>query len=394
LAMGPDPELRDARVERMTLNVLERALSHRRPQRTLPAVTGTGPVRSLPEGQWARSVEAFAGQAGAPGVQDGPAAEARFKAPTGLAVTPAGEVVVADTGNHRIRLIQADAARTVITLGGNGQPGFRDGPGEQAMFRHPTSVAVGPAGDIYVADSDNHVIRRIQRGANGWTVSTVAGRSTQGGFADGTGSQAKFFRPLALATDAAGNLYIVDEMNNRIRMLRAGTQEVVTLAGSGAAGRQDSATGHQASFFYPTALASGADVLYVLDAGSQLVRRISLTPPYAVETIAGRQRGGVFGFADGAGSDARFRAQLGMTVAADGSVVVADSGNFRIRKLLPGAQAHSWRVVTLAGSGLAGARLGPGDVAELAAPTGLATGADGRIYVSDSYNHAIRVILP
>ncbi|HEX5745620.1 MAG TPA: N,N-dimethylformamidase beta subunit family domain-containing protein [Archangium sp.] len=394
LAMSPDPELRDARVERMTLNVLERALAHRRPPRTLPAVTGPGPVSYPPAGQWARSVEAFAGQAGAPGFQDGPAAQARFQAPTGLAVTPAGEVVVADTGNHRIRLIQADAAHTVITLAGNGQPGFRDGPGEQAMFRSPTSVAVGPAGEIYVADSDNHVIRQLQRGATGWTVSTVAGRASQGGFADGAGSQAKFFRPLALATDAAGNLYIVDEMNNRLRMLRAGTQEVVTLAGSGGAGRQDSALGKEASFFYPTALAAGEDVLYMLDAASQLVRRISLKPPYAVDTLAGRQRGGVFGFADGAGSDARFRAQLGMTVAADGGVVVADSGNFRIRKLLPGAQANSWRVVTLAGSGLAGTRLGPGDVAELAAPTGLATGAGGRIYVSDSYNHAIRVILP
>jgi hypothetical protein len=209
-------------VARITLNVLDKAVAHRvRPPLREP-VTAAGPVQSPPEGQWVQRVEAFAGQAGTSGFRDGPAAEALFKAPTGPAVTPAGEVVVADTGNNRIRLIQPGPTPSVITLGGNGNLGHRDGAGAQAMFRYPTAVAVGLAGELYVADSENHVIRVLEKdAAGGWTVRTVAGIVARSGFADGVPAKARFNRPMSLAVDSAGNLYIADQVGNRIRMLRA-----------------------------------------------------------------------------------------------------------------------------------------------------------------------------
>lgn len=388
-----DPQLRDPRLERMTLNVLERALAHRRPARQLPEATGPVPTMPAPEGQWAQRVDAFAGR-GEPGFGDGAGTEARFQSPSGLAVTPAGQVVVADTLNNRIRLIQADPARTVLTLAGNGQLGYRDGDGSQAMFRNPTGAAVGPAGEIYVADSGNHAIRRLDRRPDGgWQVSTLAGAGFTAGFADGPAPNARFTRPMALAVDGAGNVYVADQDNHRIRMYRAATRDVITLAGNGAYGTADATQGPLAQFAMPSALALGkGGELYVLDAGSQRLRRISAGPARSVVTIAGLGSDEPLGFMDGTGSVSRFRAQLGMAMGPAGEVLLADTANFRIRKIIPGENAAATRVYTLAGSGLTGTHLGPGNEADIAAPTGLATDAQGRLYVSDAFNNVIRVV--
>ncbi|HVE82926.1 MAG TPA: N,N-dimethylformamidase beta subunit family domain-containing protein, partial [Myxococcales bacterium] len=191
-ALGDDPELRDGRVQRMTLNVLERALSHRRPARALPDLSSMTPPASQLDARWARSVAAFAGVPGTAGDADGPAAQATFHGPTGLAVTPLGEVVVADTVNNKVRLIGAGPGRAVSTIAGDGQLGLTDGPAARSQLRHPTGVAVGPDGTIYVADSDNHCIRRIVRDpAAGWVVSTWAGGARTQGSADGPALSAR-----------------------------------------------------------------------------------------------------------------------------------------------------------------------------------------------------------
>jgi DNA-binding beta-propeller fold protein YncE len=392
LAFTQDPELADARVVRMTQNVLERALTHRRLPRALPPATGPVPSVAMPNGVWAASVEAFAGVAGRPGHEDGPASQARFNGPTGLAVLPGGEVVVADTNNNRIRLIGTDARRTVTTIAGNGELGGRDGPGVTAMFRRPTGVAVGPDGAIYVADSDNHAIRRLTKHGMAWVVTTYAGGLRAQGFGDGAAERARFNRPTALAIDGDGNVFVADQAGNRIRKIEAGTRVVSTVAGTGAASWQDAPRGTDAKFNNPSAIAIGAGgELYVLDGGNQRIRRISADGNRAVVTLAGKEANAA-GFADGPGTEARFRAQLGMVLTLEGDLLVADTANFRIRKVMLGTDAASTQVYTVAGTGRLGTRLGSGDKADIVAPTGLALTPAARVLVSDSYNHVIRLM--
>lgn len=393
LALSDDPELRDARVIRMTLNVIQRALAHRRTPQPLEPVTGPVPTQPEPIGAWVSRVEPLAGVPGAGGYRDGPAAQALFLGPTGVAVLPSGEVAVADTGNNRIRLVGVDPERTVHTIAGNGQLGDKNGPGAQASFRWPTSVAAGPDGSLYVADSDNHVIRRLEKTASGWEVTTYAGVMRQMGSTDGPALQARFRRPTALTIDAQGNLYVADQAGNRIRRVLAGSREVETLAGSGRTAYEDHAEGAKAAFNNPSALALGpGGALYVFDT-TQHLRRVSLTPPYAVTTLAGRKERAL-GFADGPGDAARFRAQLGMAVDANGLVILADTANYRIREVSPGANAAGTSVRTIAGSGLMGTKLGPGDESDIVAPAGLAlVPGTSSLVVSDTGNNVLRLIV-
>jgi DNA-binding beta-propeller fold protein YncE len=392
LAFKPDPELADARVVRMTQNVLERALAHRRAPRPLPPATGPFPSVATPNGIWAASVEAFAGVAGQPGHEDGPASKARFNGPTGLAVLPSGDVIVADTNNNCIRLIERDAQRTVSTIAGNGGLGGRDGPGTAAMFRRPTGVAVGPDGAIYVADSDNHAIRRLAKVGPAWMVTTYAGALRAQGAGDGAADKARFNRPTALAIDGAGNVFVADQAGNRIRKIEVGTRQVSTVAGTGGAGWQDAPRGTEAKFNNPSAIVVGAGgELYVLDGGNQRIRRISADAARAVQTLAGKEENPA-GYADGTGKEARFRAQMGMTLTLEGDLLVADTANFRIRKVSPGADAGSTLVFTVAGTGRLGTRLGTGDKTDIVAPTGIVLNPATRVLVSDSYNHVIRLM--
>jgi len=228
-------------------------------------------------------VSTFAGTAGQSGSDDGTGAAARFSNPQGVAADPAGNIYVADTDNSTIRKISS--AGEVSTFAGSpGQTGAADGTGNAARFNHPNGVAVGPSGNIYVADSSNHVIRVITPAA---VVTTLAGG--QQGFADGTGAAAKFNFPNELAVDADEIIYVADFNNHRIRAVTS-AGVVTTLAGSGAPGGADG-TGTGATFHFPTGITVGVDpstnqkYVYVADSVSQKIRRI--TAAGVVETIVG-----------------------------------------------------------------------------------------------------------
>jgi sugar lactone lactonase YvrE len=212
-------------------------------------------------------VSTFAGS-GAQGSADGPPATASFNLPTGVAVDTSGNLYVADFGNHKIRKVTP--AGIVSTLAGSAVQGSIDGPGEKASFQRPQGVAVDASGNVYVADRHNNKIRKITPKG---VVSTLAGSGAPG-IAGGPGAKASFNEPVGVAVDASGNVYVADYASSRIRMVTS-AGIVSTVAGSGAQGSADGRE-YSASFFVPTGVAvDAAGNLYVADYGNQKVRKIT-----------------------------------------------------------------------------------------------------------------------
>jgi sugar lactone lactonase YvrE len=250
---------------------------------------------------------------------DGTGTAASFSTLLGIAIDGSGNLYVADLGNNRIRKITP--AGVVTTIGGTGVSGFQDGPAATSQFFLPMGVAVDNAGDVFVADAGNHRIRKI----SGGVVSTVAGNGTAA-FADGAVVNARFNSPMKIKVDGAGNLIILDQNNHRVRKIAGGI--VSTVAGSGTAGFADGAAGI-AQFNAPAGLAiDAAGNIYVGDQTNQRIRKI--TPNGNVSSIAGT---GVSGFEDGNTSVAKFNWPNGLDITTTGIIYVADNQNFRIRKI-------------------------------------------------------------
>jgi len=214
-------------------------------------------------------VTTLAGTAGGSGGSaDGTGAAASFNAPTGVAVDSSGNVYVADSENHTIRKITA--AGVVSTFTGTGSVGRLDGTGSAASFRYPFGVAVDSIGNVYVADYYNSTIRKITAAG---VVSTFAGTGSVGRL-DGTGSAASFYYPYGVAVDSSGNVYVADTFNNTIRKITS-AGVVSTLAGTaGSTGSTDD-TGAAASFRYPSGVAvDSSGNVYVADQLNHTIRKI------------------------------------------------------------------------------------------------------------------------
>ncbi|WP_197893518.1 NHL repeat-containing protein [Variovorax sp. PBL-H6] len=318
-------------------------------------------------------VSTFAGSTAA-GSADGTGAAASFNGPQALAVDASGNVYVADTSNHQIRKITP--AGVVTTLAGSTAPGDADGKGAAAQFRLPDSVAMDANGDIYVADY-NHKIRKITPDG---VVTTFAGSGTAGP-ADGTGAAAQFNNPGGIAVDANGNFYVADIDNHMIRKITP-DGVVTTLAGSTTPGFADG-TGAAARFNTPVGVAVdlGGNV-YVTDWSSNVIRKI--TPAGVVTTFAGS---GTLGPADGTGTNAQFSTPSGISVDGAGNVYVSDAGNRAIRKITPAGV-----VTTLAGSRTRGSADGIGTAAQFDSPYDVQLDASGNLYATSG--NAIRKITP
>lgn len=276
----------DTRVQTMTDNVLQHAGLQ-------PVLTGDG----FGAGSWPAadlssatgSVSTFAGAAFQTGLVNGPAASARFNRPFGAAIDAQGNLYVADTGNCVLRKVASDAEHTVSTVVGDGHCGTF-GPNNALELWYPTAVAVGGDGAVYVADTFN---QRIVRLAPDGTASVFAGSPAgASGSADGTGTAARFNNPEGLAW-ANGALYVADTDNARIRRIDA-SGRVTTIAGS-TPGNADG-QGTSAQLYRPAGLAAGDGALWVMDVGNRLLRKIALDGTFAVTTVAGAPGGG---FQDG-----------------------------------------------------------------------------------------------
>jgi sugar lactone lactonase YvrE len=254
------------------------------------------------------------------GDADDVATRAMLSRPKDVALGSDGAIWIADTQNNKIRKLTPGGE--VVTVAGS-TGGLQDGPGAQARFYTPHGLAVGADGAVYVADGDNHAIRKIVEGPVGASVSTLAGGIE--GPADGTGAEAQFAYPTGLAFGPDGALYVADRYNHRIRRVTTGGV-VTTFAGS-TPGSVDG-RGTEAAFNEPTRLAFDASgFLWVVDAGSHRVRRIS--PDGWVTTVAGGEQG----FADGVATGAAFSQPAGIAVAPDGTVWVSDTLNSALRRL-------------------------------------------------------------
>jgi RHS repeat-associated protein len=342
-----------------------------------------------PPGSSSSSVMTIAGIPGSPGFADGPASQAQFRDLAGISVGPDGSIYVADAGNNRVRVIrsQPDSAGNQIlnvsTVAGDGAAGFADGPAGGARFNNPQGVAVDANGILYVADTSNNRIRQITPDG---AVTTLAGDGLPG-LVNGPGAQARFNAPRGIAVDNSGNIYVVDTGNSALRSISPnGT--VATVAGDGTIGSNDSP---DARFDGLMGLAIDGATLYayLADTGNHRIRRLDSRG--TVITVAGADRG----FADGSAAQSRFAEPSGIAIDAAGKIVVADGANSLIRAVDPtlSAGGSPQAVTTLAGTGERGLTDGAGNVARLFTPRGVAITMSSAIIVADTGNHVLRKIL-
>ena len=321
----------------------------------------------------------------------GPAVDARLWSPSGVAADGTGNLYIADTDNHQIRKV--DASGTITTIAGSGETGLfggafggDGGPAIQAALDSPTDVAADGTGNLFIADTDNHRIRKVDVAG---VITTVAGTRRFGFSGDGGPAiQAALFRPEGVAVDGAGNLFIADTGNDRIRKVDA-AGVITTVAGTGVRGYSGAGgPAVDAQLWSPSSVAvDGTGNLYIADTGNYRIRKVDVAG--VITTVAGT-RG--FGFS-GNGSpavDAHLSSPRGVAVDGAGNLFIADTGNDRIRKVdVAGV------ITTVAGTGESfGGFGGTATAALLDSPTDVAVDGAGNVYIADTDNHLVRKLTP
>lgn len=326
-----------------------------------------------------KSVTTIAGYPGRPGVNDGIGSNARFYYPEGIA-TDGVYLYIADTGNHAIRKVEINSGTVVTLAGKRGQSGYNNGTGVNAMFKAPSGITVRD-NVLYVTDTDNHLIRRVDK--NSGETTTIAGTVDVAGNTDGRGAVAKFNFPLGI-TSSGEFLYIADTYNHSIRRLTIQTGEVITLAGkSGEAGYREGSL-VDARFFYPFELTVKGGELFIADLGNDVIRVIDLSQG-TINAIAGTPR--VSGSADGPLGVGSFNSPADVAIIGD-YIYVTDMENHSIRSV----NVSTGEIETLAGApSYTGATDDSGDNSRFSTPGGIAMDG-GTLYIADTFNHTIRKV--
>jgi len=334
------------------------------------------------------TVFTYAGS-GFPGYIDGDSTNASFNFPRGIAIDPTGNVYVVDGNNHVIRKISTTG--TVSTFAGTpNMPGYQDGPADSAQFNDPFNICIDPNGNFYVSDFQNHRIRKID--TNGM-VTTVAGSGIDG-WRDGMADSAQFNYPRGICVDDAGNLYVGDSWNHRIRKIDTNGM-VTTFAGYNptigvqTVGSFMDGPDTTARFYTPTEVSiDSANNVYVADAFNHRIRKI--TPNGIVSTVAGSGASGPMagGFQNGPGVQAMFDTPTAVHATLEGDLFVGDGSNHRIRRI-----DSNNEVSTFAGTGGSGLGNGPDSLATFNFPRGIVKDyTRNRLYVVDASNNTIRYI--
>lgn len=365
----------------------------------------------------------------------GPANVAKLSFPTGLAFDPAGNLIVAEQGNNRIRKI--DTTGIISTIAGTGAIGYSGdgGPALSATFNAPYAVAYDAAGNLYITDILNYVVRVVNLSG---IITTYAGNGTAGYGGDGgPATSARLNFPRGMAVDSSGNLYIADTLNHRVRVVNP-AGKIATFAGIGTGGYSgDGGLATKAKIGSPRDVTVHNGSLYISNAGQATTRRVNIATdiitPYAGYKFAG------FGY-DGDGTallSSRFATPTGLFFNSTGNLLIVDSQNQRLRKAAGGAMRtiaggfigdHSLatsaalvvpeaiafdsagnyyivdaagnrvrkvsgtgKISTVAGTGVSGYS-GDGSsatVAQLWYPLGIALDSSGNIYISDNFNHSL-----
>ena len=329
-------------------------------------------------------VNTIAGSTGYGSTDNGTGTFASFYNPFGI-TTDGTNIYVADSMNNEIRKVSFTAPYAVTTIAGSTGSGSADNSvGTSASFNGPAGITTDGT-NLYVADSGNNEIRKVLLSPP-YAVTTIAGSTTPGSADNGTGTSATFASPYGITTDGT-NLYIADNANYEIRKVSlTPPYAVTTIAGSSThSGSADNATGTSASFNWPSGITTDGTYLYITDSGNNEIRKASLSSPYAVTTIAGSTGSGSSD--NSTGTSASFNYPFGITT--DGmNLYVTDAFNNEIRKV---SLTAPYAVITIAGSTGSGSADGTGTSAKFNQPIGITT--DGtNLYATDFSNNEIRKI--
>jgi streptogramin lyase len=315
----------------------------------------------------------------------GPANKAQLRWPRDMAIDRDGGLYIADTMNHRIRKVSPKGI--ITTVAGTGVPGYSGdgGPATSSQLNGPRDVEIGVDGTLYIADTNNHCVRRVSPDG---IITTVAGTGIAGYGGDGgpaVGAQLSWPQDVAVGMD--GCLYIADTGNHRVRKVTPdGT--IITVAGTGIAGYGgDGGSAAGAQLARPRGVFVDADgCVYIGDTENHRIRKV--TPDGIITTVAGNGSEGYSGDG-GSATNAQIAWPRGVVMDVDGCMYIADCGNSVIRKVTPDGT-----ITTVAGTGVEGysGDGGPALKAKLADPHGIAVGEDGSLYIGEPRNHCIRKV--
>lgn len=319
----------------------------------------------------------------------GLATKASLDGPSGSVRDNAGNLFIADRSNHRVRRMDATTG-VISTVAGNGTQGFGGdtGPATEASLAYPSGIALDSHQNLFIADQVNNRIRRVDAGTG--LISTVAGGGNGGDGIAATSASLNY--PAGVTVDSAGNLLIADSSNHRVRRVDAATGLISTVAGNGTPDFiGDGGPASEASLSFPTAVSlDGASNLFIADLNNRRIRRVDATTGL-ISTVAGN---GSYGFSgDGiSATEASLADPFGITLDRAGNLFIADLGNSRVRRVA----ADSGLISTVAGNGSYGFSGDGGEAsnAKLASPVGVVLDGTGNLYITDGDINRVRRVTP